>query len=158
LFLLFFLFLPDLLPLRLLSGFESLAPVTGADHLIAFNNLIAKGTVRGLEQRPASQARALARLIVVGAPFVADTAPFASPPFPSSHRPLSALACPSPTSLLPFEDDLRPLAVLHLPGPDVTLVGEAVVTVAADDEVIEDLYPHELGGEEEFPRDGEVMG
>lgn len=89
----FFFVLPALLLLLLLlSRLEPLAPVAGEDHLMALNDLIPKRTVCGLEQRRAPQARASARLFVVGAPLVADAAPLASPPLPSSHRPLCFLA------------------------------------------------------------------
>jgi len=65
-----------------ISRFEPLAPVAGADHLIALGDLIAEGTVRHLKKRRTRQTCAAARLVAVGAPLPADPAPLASSPFP----------------------------------------------------------------------------
>jgi hypothetical protein len=65
-----------------LSRLEPLAPVAGADHLIALGDLIPKRTVRRLEERRTPQTCASARLFAVGAPLLADPAPLAFSPFP----------------------------------------------------------------------------
>ncbi len=63
---------------------------------------------------------------------------------------LPAAPCPLPAGhhLFPqgFEYDFRSGPKLFFPFPNVTLVGEAVVAVPADDQMIEHLNGHDFSG------------